>query len=151
MDGYHLTRVENLVGEEGIASKGLIPQCGVRSTLVGDERVVVCFTDDYFYLPFWKEELYRFAFPEELRVLTFSINEKDCMKNYREFATKLAIPASKISIASFWLSSIQEGIPFYRLAKYRDYPDYIEVRKTSLENYILEESKDKPYQFYKKR
>ena len=151
MDGYHLTRVENLFGEEGIASKGLIPQRGARSTMIGDKRVVLCFTDDYYNLPFWKEVLYQSTPVEELCVLIFNIDEKDCLKNYKEFATKLVIPPQEISIASFWFE-LQKEIPFYNLDEH--YLFNIEVRKTSIENYIIdrEESKnDSSYQFCKKK
>ena len=80
MIGYHLTKVENLLGENGIAKKGIIPQCGERSLSVKDERITICFTDNYYNLSFWREELYPMTPDEELCVLAFEENKKECLK-----------------------------------------------------------------------
>lgn len=156
MMGYHLTKIENLLGENGIAKKGLLPQCGERSIHIGDNRCVVCFTNDYYYLPFWKEELYKDTPLEELCVLTFHSDRNECEKNYREFSTTDKIPPEEIFVTTFYDRDTLEEINLNQLEENRiDYNEYhmpstslkIGIYIEPLKDYV--ESLEKAYQYMK--
>ena len=117
--GFHLTKKENLYGENGICSKGLIPTCGERSKSIGDGRCVISFSSKYYTLPVWMIYLYPKVDPSDLCVLSFEIDKKDCVKhiNNTEFYTYNCIPPEKISIVSFYDKRTLEEIPFQYLQK----------------------------------
>ena len=119
MKCFHLTKIENLYGEEGICSKGLISTCGERSKKIGDNRSVISFTSKYYTLPVWWLYLYPKTEPEELCVLTFNIDEEDCINhiNSTEFYTNKCIPPENINIASFYDKKTMEQIPVIYLKK----------------------------------
>lgn len=122
---YHLTKKENLYGDTGIASLGLIPQCGIRSKSINDSRIGVSFTNNYYTLKVWWIYLYPHTNIEDLCVLSFDIDKKDCKgtQNKTEFFVNKIIPAEKISIASFYNKKTNEEIPFHKLGvqAYNDY------------------------------
>ena len=132
MKAYHLTEVCNLYCENGIIEKGLIPQCGERSQKIGDNRIVVCFTNDYYTLKVWHLYLYPRVHPLELCVLTFDIPESEAMnwQNETEFATEFQILPENISFANFYDKDTGEEIPFYYLE---------EGKKKFLDNGFLSE------------
>lgn len=119
MQVFHLTKLENLYGENGICSKGLIPFCGERSKRIGDTRQVVSFTSKYYTLPIWWLYLYPKTNPNELCVLSFYIDKKDCINhiNKSEFYTYNSIPPEKISLVYFYDKKTMDEIPFVYLEK----------------------------------
>lgn len=114
---FHLTKKENIYGENGICSKGLIPTCGERSRSIGDKRSVVSFSSNYYTSPVWMIYLYPGVDPSDLCVLSFEIDKKDCINhiNDTEFFTYNTIPPEKINIVSFYDKKTLEEIPFYHL------------------------------------
>ena len=122
---YHLTKKENLFGEYGIINEGLIPQCGERSSSIKDNRVGVSFTNNYDTLKVWWIYLYPNINVNDLCVLSFDIDKKDCQKtvNKTEFYTTKTIIPNEISIASFYNKITNEEIPFHLLDS-QSYDDY---------------------------
>ena len=119
MKAYHLTKIKNLYGEDGICSKGLIPMNGERSQSIKDNRCVLSFSSVYYSLPIWYSYLYRYVNPNELCVLSFNIDKKDCTNhiNKTEFYTYKTISPKKINIVTFYDEKTLEEIPFYLLDK----------------------------------
>ena len=122
---YHLTKKENLFGDTGIINHGLIPQCGERSKSINDNRVGVSFTNNYDTLKVWWIYLYPDTNVNDLCVLSFDIDKKDCKKteNKTEFYTTKTIYPDEISIPSFYNKRTNEEIPFYLLDS-KAYDDY---------------------------
>ncbi len=114
---YHLTKKENLYGENGIISKGLIPQNGDRSKMINDNRVAISFTNNFYTLKVWWIYLYPNEELDDLCILTFNIEKKDCIntENKTEFYTTKQILPEKISIATFYNKKTHEEIPFHLL------------------------------------
>ena len=129
MMGYHITKIENLLGENGIAEKGLLPRQGERSKQVGDNRVTICFTDDYYNLPFWKEQLYESTDSNELCVLTFQEDRKRCIKEYRELSTNCLIPPEEIYVVIFYNRITFEEISLEELSEYNEDISYQVAKK----------------------
>ncbi len=116
---FHLTKKENLYGENGICSKGLIPTCGERSKSIGDSRYVISFSSRYYTLPIWRMYLYPKVDTNDLCVLSFEIDKKDCVNhtNDTEFFTYNSIPPEKINIVNFYDKNTLKEIPFQYLQK----------------------------------
>ena len=125
MKVYHLTTKENLYSENGIIKQGLLPQCGNRAKMIKDNRVGIFFTNNFNTLPIWTNYLYPYAKFDDLCVLTFDIEKKDCIptENRTEFYTTNQIVPEKISVATFFNQKTHEEIPFYLLGAqaYNDY------------------------------
>lgn len=141
MKAFHLTKIENLYGKEGICAKGLIPTCGERSKSIGDTRCVISFTSKYYTLPIWWLYLYPETDPNELCVLSFDIDKKRCIKhiNDTEFYTYDYIPSENINIANFYDKRTMKKIPFIYLNEgaitYYDnsfFPSKVEVLVTEI-------------------
>ena len=118
---FHLTKKENLYGEKGICYNGLIPTCGERSRSIGDMRSVVSFSSKYYTLPVWMIYLYPGVDTNDLCVLSFEMDRKDCFNhiNDTEFFTYNSMPPEKINIVNFYDKKTLKEIPFQYLQKNR--------------------------------
>ena len=116
MKAFHLTKIENLYGEDGIIAKGLVLNIGDRSKSIDDENSAIYFTSSYFDLPAWWLYLYPKVKPQELCVLTFDIPDNCCIKKQEcEYYTYNKIPPEDIKIVSFFHGITNEEVPFIYL------------------------------------
>ena len=135
MKAFHLTKIDNLYYKDGICSKGLIPTCGERSRMIGDENIAIYFTSKYQTLPTWWLYLYPNTDLNELCVLSFEIDQDECTNhiNKTEFFTNKAILPEKINLVHFYDKRSLEEIPFIYLQddiKYYGnelYPSKVEI------------------------
>lgn len=118
MKAFHLTKIENLYGENGIIAKGLIPSNGNRSQSIKDENCAVYFSSSYYTMPTWWLYLYPKDQPQELCVLTFDIPDDHCVKKQEtEYYTFDHIPPEAISAVHFYHGITNEEVQFIYLQK----------------------------------
>ncbi len=138
---YHITEIKNLFGEDGIAKKGLVPQCGDRSKSIGDTRCAVSLTSSYESLKSWKLYLYPNVKPDDLCILQVDIDKQN-IKNYEnktEFYTNILIPPEKINVVKFYDSITNEPISFLYLYKndFNDYLNKIPIKIKTIETPVI--------------
>lgn len=78
---YHITKKENI---EGIIKKGLVPQIGDRSKLIGDNTKGVFFFDSPSFLEFWIYELYENNTINDIELLRFNLKNRKWFSKDRE-------------------------------------------------------------------
>lgn len=117
MEGYHITKIENLYGKDGIIRRGLIPQCGERSRTINDSRIGISFTNDFYTLPVWRFYLYPRELIPQLCVLSFQIDDSICFNhiNKTEFITHNLITPDDIFLTYFFDKKTGKEIPFTHL------------------------------------
>ena len=141
MKAFHLTKIENLYGENGIITKGLVPTCGERSKSIGDENCAIYFSSSYFSLPAWWLYLYPNVSLQELCVLTFDVPDNCCIKKQeKEYYTYTSIPPENINIVKFYHGITKEEVSFIYLQQDTLYYGYDWASKSVPLTYTLKET-----------
>lgn len=140
MKAFHLTKIENLYGDDGIISIGLVPKNGDRSKSINDMNEAIYFSSSYYTIRDWWLYLYPKLDPRDLCVLTFDIPDEYCIEKQKtEYYTSQAIPPEDISIVRFFNEIDDEEVLFTHLQKNSlDYGDW--GSKPKLITYRLEET-----------
>ena len=149
MKAFHLTEIKNLYGENGIIEKGLIPKNGDRSKRINDYNKAVYFSSTYYTMPVWCLHLYSRSQSENLCVLTFDIDDDDCVEvQNTEYYTQNIIQPEDIRIVHFYHGITKEEIPFIYLRQDEVYGDSWGAEGIAL-TYILDEAPIKNLVGYK--